>query len=107
MWEKVSCFIYVELVGKSTLINTIYSELSTEMEKTLRKVILPPEMCMYSKDIFTEIIDTSPESDLTPEIKEADLVLLVYDVSDPETIERIETDWLPRICAVSPKVTFL
>ena len=42
--------------------------------------------------------------DLTPEIKQVDLVLLVYDVSDPETISRIGTDWLPRICAVSPKV---
>ena len=74
------------------------------MEKTLRKVILPPEMCMYSKDIFTEIIDTSADMDLVPEIKDADLVLLVYDVSDPETIDRIETDWLPRICAASSKV---
>lgn len=76
-------------MGKSSLINTIYSEVSSEVEKTLRKVILPPEMCLYSKEIFTELIDTSCEMDLTAEIKQADLVLLVYDVSEAETIDRI------------------
>ena len=34
----------------------------------------------------------------------ADLVLLVYDVSDLDTVDRIESDWLPRICAVKEKV---
>ena len=46
-------------------------------------------MCMYSKDIFTELVDTSADMDLNPYILEADLVLLVYDVSDPDTIDRI------------------
>ena len=32
----------IENVGKSTLISTIYSELTTTVEKTHRRVILPP-----------------------------------------------------------------
>ena len=51
--------IIVENVGKSSLIHTIYSEVSSNVEKTLKKVILPLEMCLYSKDVFTELIDTS------------------------------------------------
>lgn len=42
--------------------------------------------------------------DLTAGIRSADLILLVYDVSDPETIDRIESDWLPRINTVNAKV---
>lgn len=33
---------YIENVGKSTLISTIYSELSLNIDKTHRRVILPP-----------------------------------------------------------------
>jgi hypothetical protein len=32
--------------------------------KTHKKVVLPPDMCAYSKDIFTELVDTSANSDL-------------------------------------------
>ncbi len=70
----------------------------------MKKVILPPEMCLYSKEVFTELIDTSVEMDITADIRSSDLVLLVYDVSDPETITGIETDWLPRINNINPKV---
>lgn len=94
-------------MGKSSLIHTIYSEVSSNVEKTLKKVILPPEMCLYSKEVFTELVDTSVDMDLTADIHASDLVLLVYDVSDPDTIARIETDWLPRINAVNPKVSIL
>lgn len=96
--------IKAENVGKSSLIHTIYSEVSSNVEKTLKKVILPPEMCLYSKEVFTELIDTAVDMDLTADIRTADLILLVYDISDPETIDRIDGDWLPRICAVNPKV---
>ena len=37
-------------------------------------------MCPYSKDIFTEVIDTGPDPRL--EMRQADLILLIYDVSD-------------------------
>ncbi len=36
----------------------------TETVKTLKKVVLPPDMCHYSKDVFTELIDTSNDSDI-------------------------------------------
>ncbi len=78
-------------MGKSWLIHTIYSEVSSNVEKTLKKVILPPEMCFYSRDVFTELVDTSVEMDIGPEIRNSDLALLVYDVSDPETISRIDS----------------
>lgn len=89
------------------MIQTIYSEVSTNVTKTLKKVILPPEMCLYSKDIFTEIVDTSVDQDITPDILASDLVLLLYDISDPETIDRIESEWLPRINSVNTKVICL
>lgn len=78
--------------------------MSSNVEKTLKKVILPPEMCLYSKEVFTELVDTSVDMDITTDIHASDLVLLVYDVSDPDTISRIENDWLPRINAINPKV---
>lgn len=45
----VKYVIFLEEVGKSSLINAMISEVSTKVEKTLKKVILPPEMCLYSK----------------------------------------------------------
>ena len=64
-------------------------------------------MCLYSKDVFTELVDTSVDMDVTAEIRTFDLILLVYDVSDPETISRIDSDWLPRINVINPKVEIL
>ena len=46
-------------------------------------------MCIYSKEIFTELIDTSPNTDFQTEINHSDLILLVYDVSNPITIENL------------------
>lgn len=53
-----------EGVGKTSLICAIISDLATDVPKTHKKVVLPPDMCAYSKDIFTEIIDTSTTVDL-------------------------------------------
>jgi 50S ribosomal subunit-associated GTPase HflX len=52
-------------------------------------------------------VDTSVDMDVTADIRTSDLVLLVYDVSDPETIERIDTDWLPKINLINSKVEIL
>lgn len=70
------------------------------MPKTHKKVVLPPDMCAYSKDIFTELVDTSASSDLRQEIKQSDLVLLVYDVSCPESVLRLREHWLPIIQSI-------
>ena len=45
--------------------------------------------------------------DVTADIRTSDLVLLVYDVSDPETIGRIDTDWLPKINSINSKVEIM
>lgn len=45
-------------VGKTSLVCAIISDLTSEVPKTHKKVVLPPDMCAYSKDIFTEIVDT-------------------------------------------------
>lgn len=45
--------------------------------------------------------------DISADIRASDLILLVYDVSDPETIYRIDSDWLPRINAINPKVEIM
>lgn len=68
--------------------------------KKLNKVSLSPERCIYSKDIFTELIDTDVESDINQEILLADIILLVYDISEQTTITRIETHWLPIISTI-------
>ena len=45
--------------------------------------------------------------DIVGDIRASDLILLVYDVSDPETISRIESDWLPKIYSINPKVLIM
>jgi GTPase SAR1 family protein len=42
-----------EGVGKTSLICAIISDLTSEIPKIHKKVVLPPDMCAYSKDIFT------------------------------------------------------
>lgn len=69
-----------------------------------KKVVLPPDMCAYSKDIFTELVDTASTSDLQTEIKLSDLVLLVYDVSSQESIVRLKEHWLPIIHQINKEV---
>lgn len=81
------------------------SEVQTELVKTLKKVVLPPDMCLYSKDIFTEIIDTSSQTDLEPQINTCDLIMLVYDVSLLDSMFRLENYWLPIISEINREVT--
>lgn len=86
-----------EGVGKTSLVCAIISDLATELPKTHKKVVLPPDMCRYSKDIFTEVIDTSSETthtELVQLLKSSDLALLVYDASERETVVRLENHWL-------------
>jgi GTPase SAR1 family protein len=40
-------------VGKTSLVCAIISDLTSEVPKIHKKVVLPPDMCAYSKDIFT------------------------------------------------------
>lgn len=88
-------FLKLEGVGKTSLVCAIISDLPSDPPKIHKKVVLPPDMCAYSKDIFTEIVDTGP--DPRQEIKLCDLVILVYDVSDAESVMRLKEHWLPII----------
>jgi GTPase SAR1 family protein len=95
-------------VGKSSFIHAIFTEVNETVSKTLKQVVLPPEMCPYSKEVFTELVDTSSDISfpaLSIDIKNTDLILLVYDVSDQDTINRIEDKWLPIICSISSQVS--
>lgn len=40
-------------VGKTSLVCAIISDLTSDLPKIHKKVVLPPDMCAYSKDIFT------------------------------------------------------
>jgi Ras family protein T1 len=93
-----------EGVGKTSLVCAIISDLTSEIPKVHKKVVLPPDMCAYSKDIFTEIVDTASTSDIITEIKLSDLVLLVYDVSSPESIIRLKEHWMPIINQINKEV---
>ena len=61
-------------------------------------------MCIYSKEIFTELIDTSSSTDFQTEINHSDLILLVYDVSNPITIDNIENEWMKTINKINKQV---
>lgn len=94
-------------VGKTSLVCAIISDLTSDVPKVHKKVVLPPDMCAYSKDIFTEIIDTGESTDLPAEMKASDLILLVYDVSSEESIMRLKEHWLPiisQVCKEAPVV---
>lgn len=94
----------IESVGKTSLISAMMYDNEVEKVKKLNKVSLSPERCIYSKDVFTELIDTDGETDVNQEIHQADIILLVYDISNQETISRIETHWLPIISSLKNSV---
>jgi GTP-binding protein EngB required for normal cell division len=79
-------------VGKTTFITTLFSEVSYPTENVLQPVLLPPNMCISSPDIYTELIDSDANHTNLPEaISKSDIILLMYDISDQETIDRIST----------------
>lgn len=73
-------------VGKTSFIASLISDTALKrVERIIGPVVLPPDMFNWHYDCTTVLIDTSSELqdiDLVEnEVKQADVVLLMYDVT--------------------------
>lgn len=87
-------------VGKSSLIKTLISEsFEEEVQPVLPTVVIPPEVT--PEKVHVSIVDTSSSPEerhkLEEEIRKADVLVLVYDVSKRETLDRASSYWLPTL----------
>eukprot|EP00184_Porphyridium_aerugineum_P008375 CAMPEP_0184691424 /NCGR_PEP_ID=MMETSP0313-20130426/282_1 /TAXON_ID=2792 /ORGANISM="Porphyridium aerugineum, Strain SAG 1380-2" /LENGTH=641 /DNA_ID=CAMNT_0027149141 /DNA_START=113 /DNA_END=2038 /DNA_ORIENTATION=+ len=87
-------------VGKSTLIKTLLSESFEEnVPPVLPTIVVPPEVT--PERVHVSIIDTpstpADQSTLDEELRNANVIVLVYDISRFDTLERISTVWLRKI----------
>ncbi|EME26374.1 Mitochondrial Rho GTPase 1 [Galdieria sulphuraria] len=87
-------------VGKSSLIKTLISEsFEDEVQPVLPTVVIPPEVT--PERVHVSIVDTSSSPEerhkLEEEIRKADVLVLVYDVSKRETLDRASSYWLPTL----------
>jgi GTPase SAR1 family protein len=87
-------------VGKTTFITTLFSEVSYPTENFLQ-----PVMCISSTDVYTELIDShTSRTNLAEVISKSDIVLLMYDVTNQETVDRISTYWMRVISGVNSHI---
>jgi small GTP-binding protein len=90
-----------EKVGKTSFIASLISENhhKQQLEKVIGPVVIPPDM--FNFDCTTVLIDTSSEkseeSIVENEIANCDVVLVMYDMSRPETAERVGVYWMSLI----------
>lgn len=93
-------------VGKTTFISTLFSEMNYASEKMLQPVLLPPNMCLIaSTDVYTELIDTqTSRTNLSESVNKCDIILLMYDVTEPETVDRLASYWLRIINGINNRV---
>mmetsp|Transcript_9999 Transcript_9999/g.30532 ORF Transcript_9999/g.30532 Transcript_9999/m.30532 type:complete len:628 (-) Transcript_9999:131-2014(-) len=85
-------------VGKTSIIRSLISETfeNENVPDVHPPVNIPPEVA--PEPVSATIVDTSNVSnDVEVEMKKADVVVLVYDLTRPETLERAKTKWLPRM----------
>ncbi|KXJ23686.1 Mitochondrial Rho GTPase 1-A [Exaiptasia diaphana] len=87
-------------VGKTSLILSLVSEeFPDEVPSRAEEITIPADVT--PEKIPTHIVDYSAEEQaedaLAEEIQKANVVCIVYDITDEETIERITSVWLPLI----------
>eukprot|EP01087_Luapelamoeba_hula_P015756 TRINITY_DN4747_c0_g1_i1.p1 TRINITY_DN4747_c0_g1~~TRINITY_DN4747_c0_g1_i1.p1 ORF type:complete len:664 (+),score=82.04 TRINITY_DN4747_c0_g1_i1:17-2008(+) len=90
--------------GKTSLITTLLSEqFQEQVASVVPEVNIP--IFAASDNIPTQLVDTSSWKFDRPlqerEIKKADVICLVYDVSRQETFDRITSYWLPLIATLT------
>ncbi|XWS42415.1 hypothetical protein CRYUN_Cryun16bG0012600 [Craigia yunnanensis] len=93
--------------GKSSLIVTAATNtFPTNLPRLLPPTRLPEDLCADSVPIT--IIDTSSNSEdrgnLAEELKRADAIVLTYACDQPETLNRLNTFWLPELRQLEVKV---
>lgn len=71
------------------------------------EVAIPPELS--PDNVMTYIIDTSSlpanKEALEDDIREADVIVLIYAVDNPRSFERLHSHWLPYLRRIMPHVT--
>ena len=87
-----------ERVGKSSLITSfIHSTFIEDLPHLVPKVLIPSEHSI--ENCRTEIIDSSAKlenrAQLELEIKKASVIILVYNVVDIDSFDRISSFWIP------------
>ncbi|KAA8492639.1 Mitochondrial Rho GTPase 1 [Porphyridium purpureum] len=87
-------------VGKTALVKTLLTENFEEpLEPVLPTVVVPPEVT--PEHVHVSIIDTpsgaADAATLEEELRNANVVVLVYDVSRRETLERVSPVWLRKL----------
>ncbi|KAI8874106.1 hypothetical protein GQ42DRAFT_160046 [Ramicandelaber brevisporus] len=87
-------------VGKSTLITSLIKEVFVpSVQHVVPEVTIPPEITL--ENVTTHIIDTSNRPEyrdvLEAEIRKAHSICIVYSISDPSTLERVKSYWLPLL----------
>jgi len=97
-------------VGKTSLITTLISDSFPEqVDAVIAPVILPPEMYVQTHDVSTILIDSSSEIknevQINESIKEADVLLLLYDISKKETVDGLKQRWMPKINKINSQVS--
>lgn len=83
--------------GKTSLIKTLISEeFDNEVPPTLPVVVIPPEV--VPERVHVSIVDTSSKpadkAQLEGELLRADVIVLVYDVSKKDALQRVRSFWL-------------
>ncbi|KAJ3287568.1 ERMES complex Ca(2+)-binding regulatory GTPase gem1 [Rhizoclosmatium sp. JEL0117] len=87
-------------VGKSTIITSLIKEaFVANIQHVVPEVTIPPEWTR--EKVTTRIVDSSarPENkdQLEAEIRKADVICIVYAVSDMDSFNRVPEFWLPYI----------
>jgi len=97
-------FIGDEGVGKSSFISTYISKhFSQEVPHVMTDAIIPSEIT--SDDVLLTIMDSSSRlmdrEVLKLKILSSDAVIILYDITRPETLENISHIWLPLVTSLS------
>lgn len=104
---KVIPFIGEEGVGKTTLIKMLLTGFYSEyVEKIMtEKIVLDPKkLGLYNFNHFIELKDTSfnPTSNIftIDQCKNSEVVVLMYDVSNPNSFNKLKTEIIPLLTSL-------
>jgi Ras family protein T1 len=97
-------FIGDEGVGKSSFISTYISKhFSQKVPHVMTDAIIPSEIT--SDDVLLTIMDSSSRlidrEVLKSKIISSDAVIILYDITRPETLENISNVWLPLVTSLT------
>ena len=116
-WEMVSrlschSFCFLEGVGKTSIIKTIVTDNFPKIvEKVFRTVTISPDLYLLPNNNNTILVDSSSnkshEQHTDSEIEKASVIVLVYDLTNHDSIKNMRTIWLPRIVKINENVPII